>query len=185
VCRKEQSAALPPAPQPAPAPNGTSKKIREDGLSEFGKLTHIGSGNFSLIYKGVSNKDGQVYAIKQIERDKVKRLRKEADVLMEKHCLLKLKECPYVVQLYHTFQDELSLYFQMEYPSNGELWEKSKIFGVVPLSLYRYFTVHIVKAVSLLHNRYQIVHRDLKPENILLDGQHRIKLIDFGTAKDL
>lgn len=44
---------------------------------------------------------------------------------------------------------------------------------------------HIVKAVSVLHSQYQIVHRDLKPENILLDSENRIKIIDFGTAKDL
>jgi serine/threonine protein kinase len=29
-----------------------------------------------------------------------------------------------------------------------------------------------------------IIHRDLKPENILLDAHMRIKISDFGSAKD-
>lgn len=112
-------------------------------------------------------------------------MRKQADVFMEKHCLTKLKDCEHVVQLYGTFQDELSLFFQMEFPSGGQLWQRSKTFGVIPESIFRYYACHVIKAISVLHNKYQIVHRDLKPENILLDGDNRIKLIDFGTAKDL
>ena len=29
------------------------------------------------------------------------------------------------------------------------------------------------------------VHRDLKPENMMLDARGHVKLIDFGTSKDL
>jgi serine/threonine protein kinase len=76
---------------------------------------------------------------------------------------MKLRECSYVVKLFKTFQDGLSLYLQMEYPEKGELWEISKIFGIIPNALYKYYVSHIIKAVSLLHNQYQIVHRDLKP----------------------
>jgi 3-phosphoinositide dependent protein kinase-1 len=87
---------------------------------------------------------------------------------MEKHCLNKLQECSYVVKLYKTFQDEFNLYFQMECPSKGELWEISKNFGIVSEPIFHYYVCHLVKALSILHNEYQIVHRDLKPENILL-----------------
>jgi hypothetical protein len=39
----------------------------------------------------VSKKDGKLYAIKQAEKAKLTRMRKEADLFMEKHCLSKLK----------------------------------------------------------------------------------------------
>jgi hypothetical protein len=45
-------------------------------MEEFGKLEHIGTGNFSMIYKSRSKKDGKFYAIKVIEKEKVKRIRK-------------------------------------------------------------------------------------------------------------
>lgn len=71
---------------------------------------------------------------------------------MEKHCLTKLKDCDNVVKLYKTFQDELSVYFQMEFPEKGELWECSKSFGIIPDSVYKYYAASVVKAVSVIHN---------------------------------
>ena len=42
----------------------------------------------------------------------------------------------------------------------------------------------IINALEYMHKK-GIAHRDIKPENILLTGGGHIKLIDFGTAKDL
>ncbi|CAM6002100.1 unnamed protein product [Sphagnum balticum] len=61
------------------------------GIDEFGNMQHIGTGNFSTIFRVTSKKDGKVYALKQAEKAKLARLRKEADLFMEKHCLTKLK----------------------------------------------------------------------------------------------
>jgi 3-phosphoinositide dependent protein kinase-1 len=67
-----------------------------------------------------------VYAIKQAEKTKLQRMRKEADLFMEKHCLSKLKgiistilDCDYVVRLWKTFQDQIHLFLQMDCPQNG------------------------------------------------------------------
>lgn len=46
-------------------------------------------------------------------------MEKEADIIMEKHCLTKLKGWPYSVQIQRTFQDEINLYIQMEFAAKG------------------------------------------------------------------
>lgn len=73
----------------------------------------------------------------------------------------------------------------MEYPEGGELWDQAKFYGIIGDSLFKYYACHILKAIHTIHEKYQIVHRDIKPENVLLTKDHKIKLIDFGTAKDL
>ena len=69
----------------------TVKEEDLNGMNEFTKVQHLGTGNFTTIFKGVSKIDGKTYAIKQAEKAKLTRVRKEADLFMEKHCLSKLK----------------------------------------------------------------------------------------------
>ncbi len=44
--------------------------------------------------------------------------------------------------------------------------------------------LQVLDAVRYAH-RNLIVHRDLKPSNLLVDGEGRVKLLDFGIAKQL
>lgn len=40
----------------------------------------------------------------------------------------------------------------------------------------------VLAALAHAH-RHLVVHRDIKPQNVLVDGQARVKLLDFGIAK--
>lgn len=48
----------------------------------------------------------------------------------------------------------------------------------------RFVLAQLVYALDLLHENL-IVHRDIKLENILIDTGYRIKIIDFGYAKNI
>jgi serine/threonine-protein kinase len=51
----------------------------------------------------------------------------------------------------------------------------------LPIERARAIIIAICDALDYIH-RNGVVHRDLKPENIMIDGEDRIKLIDFGIA---
>jgi len=42
--------------------------------------------------------------------------------------------------------------------------------------------VQVANALHHLHVKAKVVHRDIKDENVVLDGEGRVKLVDFGSA---
>jgi serine/threonine protein kinase len=71
----------------------------------------------------------------------------------------------------------------MELAPKGELFSQIRRLGSFNLECTRYYAATVLDAVSFIHSM-NIIHRDLKPENILLDANMRIKITDFGSAKD-
>lgn len=148
------------------------------------RIKLIGEGNFSEIFLVKDPVDDKEYALKVIEKGKLSRMRKEKDVLMEKHCLIKLKDVDDVINIIETHKDEYNLYLLVEAVKKCELFEECTIFGFIPRVVVQYWFLLILNAVEKIH-RVGIVHRDLKPENIMITEDYTIRLIDFGTAWDL
>ena len=108
-----------------------------------------------------------MYAVKVCSQAKVKNLRKETDILMEKHALNKLRErygeegmpC---VKLIGTFKDTENLYFIMEMlKGKNEMWIACRNFGLLSDSQTRHTFKEICKCIKKIHD-VKIIHRDLK-----------------------
>ena len=116
----------------------------EERLNQFEKIKVLGTGNFSvkffviIIYVNFikeiylvedSKNNNEVSALKIFNKEKVTRIRKHQDILMEKYALEKLKDSKYVIDLLETFKDDINLCMRFEALQDGELWDIMKEFG--------------------------------------------------------
>src|SRR4030095_13826018 len=54
----------------------------------------------------------------------------------------------------------------------------------VPVEAVVRYSLQVADALAHAHGRH-VVHRDVKPSNILVSPQGRIKILDFGLAKQI
>jgi 3-phosphoinositide dependent protein kinase-1 len=66
----------------------------------------------------------------------------------------------------------------------GELYDQIRLRGRLEDPAARFYAAEVVQMLEELRVR-GVVHRDLKPENLLLNAAGHLKLIDFGSAKQL
>ena len=136
---------------------------------DFEVIKKLGDGNFTQVFKvEYKSNTGVYFALKICSMDKVKSLRKETDIIMEKHALNKIKEAystePNLpsVRLLNTFKDMSNLYFVTEILNQkDELWEHCRSFGLLSQSLAKYTFRKVCESVEKLH-RISIIHRDIK-----------------------
>lgn len=148
---------------------------------QFG--TRIGEGLYSTVFLAVDLYDKKTYAVKVLSKKHIVQEDKIKYVNIEKTALHRFGvRHPGIVQLYYTFQDELSLFFVLDFAEYGELLSIISKFGSLLEPVAKFYMLQILDAVSFIHLK-NVIHRDLKPENILVGYDFNLKITDFGAAK--
>ncbi len=142
----------------------------------------LGEGGMGEVYEA-RRADGQYQAraaIKLLKRgmDSAAVLRRFAT---ERQALARLSH-PHIARLLDAGATAQGLpYFVMEHVQGRPIHEAALVVGLEQrLALF----AQLADAVAHAH-RHLLVHRDLKPSNVLVDGEGRVKLLDFGIAKAL
>jgi len=159
--------------------DGPIKKTPIFNDYEIGK--QLGKGSFSVVYEGKNKLTGKLYAIKQLQKQKISDLTKVKN--REVAIMMQVKH-PSIVTLEEVYEDNTSLYLIMQLVPGGELFDKILAAGHFTESLASSIIKQVILGIQYLHSQ-NIIHRDLKPENLLcLDNtMNTILIADFGFAR--
>lgn len=124
-------------------------------------MMQIGQGNFSELFLVEHKITKILYCQKMFTKMRVEQLKKQEDVLMEKHVMEKISEHKNIIKYYGSYKDEMCLYILYEYVNGGELWRKSTVYGLPSEKLIKFYFLQALDGISHLHS-YNIVHRDIK-----------------------
>jgi serine/threonine-protein kinase len=144
-------------------------------------IRKLGSGGMANVYLAMDQELGRRVAIKILDdrhaRDEqfVERFRREAqNAAGLSH--------PNIVSIYDRGDSEGTYYIAMEHVEGRTLKELIVARGPSPLGIAIDYTRQILSALRFAH-RNGIVHRDIKPHNVIVDGEGRVKVMDFGIAR--
>ena len=145
----------------------------------------LGQGSFGRVFLVSHNETKELYALKTIEKRKILMTYGKLDNIYDEINIHSKLYHQNIIKLYNVYEDEETINIIMEYAKEGNLYHliKKEKNGFSEQKSYEYF-IQIINAVYYLHSN-NIIHRDIKPENILIGDDNKLKLCDFGWAKEL
>lgn len=178
VVRFECEESSPSAPPGAQVETVTE----EQRIGEYRVLRLLGEGAMGAVYHAVSGQGTEV-ALKTIKYESRSPAPMVAHFVREARTLSKLKH-PNVVQVLDAGETEGTHFIAMEFVKGRDLGETLKKKGRFPVAFALGVGFYVADAL-VEAERQGIVHRDLKPGNIMYTDDRKVKVCDFGLAKEL
>lgn len=134
----------------------------------FPRLIAVREGNGSV--RASSEKYGEIY------RHGAEEFYREAEYVFQ------FNGNPNIVSVSDYFYENNTSYVVMEYLFGITLERYVKNYGTLTDAQTVYIAEKILMALIAVHSA-QLLHRDISPDNIMLCADGKIKLIDFGAAR--
>lgn len=152
-------------------------------LGSFRLEETLGSGAMGIVFRATHETTGRQAAVKIVhgelgQKGKVfDRFQREAEIL-------KGFRHPNIVRWLAWGRFKGTSYFAMEYVEGITLDRMLQDRGEIPWREVVELGIQLCDALQYAHDS-GVVHRDLKPSNIMVTVDGKLKLTDFGIAKDL
>ncbi|MBI3865383.1 MAG: serine/threonine protein kinase [Planctomycetia bacterium] len=156
--------------------------MAERQLGPFLLGQKLGVGGMGVVYRATFTKTGQVVALKLLPAELAAKPKLVARFERELAIVKKLKHPNIVPCLWGGKLGEQQV-MAMELIEGGSLASELKKRGKFPWEEVIRIGQQICSALEHAHE-HGIIHRDLKPSNLLLTKDGKIKLADFGIARD-
>lgn len=143
----------------------------------------LGKGTSSTVYACRNARSPRIVAaIKVLDRDAARIHATERRFVREAELLFGLDH-PNIVRVRSLRLEAQPPHLELELV-RGRPLSSRLMTGALPLNEALRVFAQLVDAIAYLHSR-GIHHRDIKPDNLILTDTGRLKLVDFGLARDV
>lgn len=154
-----------------------------DGKYEI--LKEIGQGGMSIVYVAMDNRLNKQWAVKELKNDGSQSVEMQLKGIEREANILKKVDHPVLPRIVDIIDKDGTVYVVMDYIQGLALDRILKEDGAQPQENVIEWAKQLASALDYLHSlNPPIIYRDMKPSNIMLQPDGRVKLIDFGTAKE-
>ena len=151
-------------------------------LAHYRIVSAIGAGGMGEVYRAIDSKLGRAVALKVLPAAMAGDPERLARFEQEARAVAALNH-PHIVTLYSVEQADGINFLTMELVEGDSLAAAIPEKGL-PLDRILALGTALAGALAAAHDK-GIVHRDLKPANVMVTSDGRVKVLDFGLAKDL
>jgi len=151
-------------------------------LGSYEVVAQIGAGGMGEVYQAHDTKLGRDVAIKLLpevfahDPERLARFQREARMLAALNH-------PNIAAIYGLEEDASRNYLVMELVPGKTLRERITPGRPVPVEEALAIAKQVAEALEAAHEK-SIIHRDLKPANVMVTDEGRVKVLDFGLAKE-
>lgn len=160
-------------------------------LLQYHILEKVGEGGMGIVYKARDSRLNRDVAIKFLPQATANVAEDRQRFMLEAQAAAALNH-PNITTIHAIEQSEETLFIVMEYiegqelksfiPRPGNSQSPDQKPGLLSLAKFSQIAAQIAEGLGVAH-RQGIIHRDIKSANIMLQGNQRVKIMDFGLAK--
>lgn len=140
----------------------------------------------STVYLAINEKANKTWAVKEVRRETGLGAQLVRERLLVETELLKRLHHPRLPEIVDVIDEGESLFIVMDYIEGKSLQEVLEKEGPQAQEKVLIWGRELCEVLSYLHGQEpSVIYRDMKPSNIMLQPDGSLKLIDFGTAREI
>src|SRR5512135_2956335 len=151
-------------------------------VSHYRIEQELGRGGMGVVYRAQDERLRRPVALKVLAGELVSQAERRARILAEARAASALNH-PGIMTIYEVGEDGELLFIVMELVSGKSLRSVISEGPGDPRTVSR-LGAQIADILAAAHTAH-VVHGDVKPENIVVQADGRVKLLDFGIARQM
>jgi serine/threonine protein kinase len=151
-------------------------------IKHYKILSELGRGGMAVVYLAHDSKFDTNVAVKLLNKEYVHNDNIRKRFLAEARNMYRMSH-PNIIKVTDLIDEDDNVAFVMEYIEGETLKEYLERKGKLKDDEIKSIFTQMLDAVGYVHEQ-KLVHRDIKPSNFMVAPSGKVKLMDFGIAKN-